>query len=57
MVILGAASPFLDIEYKELQEAIRNIFRKKGDDVIQVNLDALQAGRDVAEEQVKLSLK
>lgn len=45
MVILGAASPFLDIEYTSLQDAIRSIFRKKGDDVIQVNLDALEAGR------------
>ena len=52
MVILGAASPFLDIEYKELQDAIRNIFRKKGDEVIQVNLDALQAGREVALKQM-----
>ncbi|MCB9023420.1 MAG: indolepyruvate oxidoreductase subunit beta [Lentimicrobiaceae bacterium] len=48
MVILGAASPFLDIEYKHLQDAIRNIFRKKGDEIIQVNLNALQAGRDAA---------
>ncbi|HOP14654.1 indolepyruvate oxidoreductase subunit beta [Lentimicrobium sp.] len=46
MVILGAASPFLDIEYSSLQDAIRSIFRKKGDDVIQVNLDALEAGRN-----------
>jgi indolepyruvate ferredoxin oxidoreductase, beta subunit len=54
MVILGAASPFLNIEYKELQDAIRNIFRKKGDYVVQVNLDALQAGRDVAEIKSKV---
>jgi indolepyruvate ferredoxin oxidoreductase beta subunit len=54
MVILGAASPFLDIEYKELQDAIRNVFRKKGDDVVQINLDALQAGRDVAEIKSKV---
>lgn len=52
MVILGAASHFLDIDYKELQEAIRNIFRKKGEDIIKVNLDALQAGRDVALKQL-----
>ena len=52
MVILGAASPFIGIEYKELQEAIRNIFRSKGDDVIQVNLNALQAGLDVALKQM-----
>ena len=48
MVILGAASPFLDIEYESLQEAIRSIFRKKGDEVVQVNLDALEAGRNLA---------
>lgn len=49
MVILGAASPFLEIDYKELQEAIRRIFARKGDDVVKLNLDALQAGRDFAE--------
>jgi len=52
MVILGAASHFLDIDYKELQEAIRNIFRKKGEDIIKINLDALQAGRDIALKQM-----
>lgn len=52
MVILGAASPFLDIEYSSLQDAIRSIFRKKGDDVIQVNLDALEAGRRFSSEKL-----
>lgn len=49
MVILGAASPFLEIDYSELKEAIRNIFARKGVDVVKLNLDALQAGRDFAE--------
>jgi indolepyruvate ferredoxin oxidoreductase beta subunit len=49
IVILGAASPFLEIDYKELQEAIRHIFSRKGDEVVKLNLDALQAGRDFAE--------
>ncbi len=48
MVILGAASPFLDIDYTSIQDAIRAIFRRKGDEVIQVNLDALEAGRKQA---------
>ncbi|MBW6489915.1 MAG: indolepyruvate oxidoreductase subunit beta [Lentimicrobium sp.] len=48
MVILGAASPFLDIEYGLLQDAIRGIFLKKGEDVVKVNLDALEAGRKLA---------
>ena len=49
MVILGAASLFLEIEYSELQKAIQRMFSKKGDDVVKVNLDALQAGRDFAQ--------
>ena len=49
MVILGAASPFLEIDYSELQEAIRHIFERKGEEVVKLNLDALQAGRDFAE--------
>lgn len=53
MVILGAASPFLEIEYSELQEAIRNIFARKGEEVVKLNLDALQAGRDFAEDHMK----
>lgn len=48
MVILGAASPFLDIDYEKLQDAIRKIFQRKGEEVIKLNLDALQAGRDFA---------
>lgn len=49
MVILGAASPFLGISYESLQGAIRDIFRRKGEEVIQLNLDALKAGREFAE--------
>jgi len=49
MVILGAATPFLEIDYTEMQEAIRLIFARKGDDIVKLNLDALQAGRDFAE--------
>lgn len=48
MVILGAASPFLDIDYQQLKDAISRIFSKKGEEVVKVNLDALQAGRDEA---------
>jgi len=49
MVILGAASPFLEIAYAELQEAVRRIFSRKGEETVKLNLDALQAGRDFAE--------
>lgn len=49
MVILGAASPFIDIAYDKLEEAIRFVFGRKGDDVVNVNLKALKAGRDIAD--------
>ena len=52
MVILGAASPFLEIEFRELQDAIRSIFARKGEEIVKLNLDALQAGRDFAEAQM-----
>ena len=48
MVILGAASLFLEIEYSVLQDSIRLTFARKGDEIIRLNLDALQAGRDFA---------
>ena len=51
MVILGAASPYLDMDYASLQDAIRKIFGSKGEDVVQVNLDAMEAGRKLALEK------
>jgi indolepyruvate ferredoxin oxidoreductase beta subunit len=49
MVILGAASPFLEIDYTELQDAVKRIFSRKGDEIVNLNLVALNAGRDFAE--------
>lgn len=46
MVILGAASPFLDMAFEKIENAIRFIFRKKGEEITAINLKALQAGRD-----------
>jgi indolepyruvate ferredoxin oxidoreductase, beta subunit len=50
MVILGAASPFLDIEYEKLENAIHTIFGNKGDEVVQMNLNAMRAGRKFAQD-------
>ncbi len=52
IVILGAASPFLDMAYEKLEDAIRFIFRKKGDEIIAVNLKALKAGREFADQNM-----
>jgi indolepyruvate ferredoxin oxidoreductase, beta subunit len=54
IVILGAASPFLEMNYEQLEDAIRFTFRKKGDEVITKNLDALKAGRKFAEDHMNL---
>lgn len=48
MVILGAASPFISMSYNSLEDAIRKLFSRKGEDVVQVNLKALKAGRDLS---------
>jgi indolepyruvate ferredoxin oxidoreductase beta subunit len=52
IVILGAASPFLGMAYETLENAIRFIFRKKGDKIIDLNLNALKAGRDFTDRQI-----
>jgi len=49
MIMLGAASPFLDIPYERFENAIRKVFRSKGEEVIDKNIEALKAGRDFAE--------
>jgi indolepyruvate ferredoxin oxidoreductase, beta subunit len=48
MVILGAASPFLDMEYKSLEDAIVAMFSRKGQEVVDVNIACLRAGREFA---------
>ena len=48
IVMLGAASPFLDIPYESLENGIKKIFGRKGERIVSVNIDALKAGRDFA---------
>jgi len=52
IVILGAASPFLGLEYEGLEKAIRNIFKTKGEKIVESNLLALKTGRKYAEEHM-----
>jgi indolepyruvate ferredoxin oxidoreductase beta subunit len=49
IVILGAASPFIDMPFESLENAIRKFFGRKGDDIVEVNLKALKAGREFSE--------
>jgi indolepyruvate ferredoxin oxidoreductase beta subunit len=48
IVMLGAASPFLDLPYASLEIGIKKIFGKKGEKVVQLNIDALKVGREFA---------
>lgn len=48
MVMLGAAIPFLNMELKDMENAIGRIFERKGTDIIDMNIRALYAGYDVA---------
>ena len=45
IVVLGAASPFISMPYESIENAIRKLFSRKGDEVVEVNLKALGAGR------------
>jgi indolepyruvate ferredoxin oxidoreductase, beta subunit len=46
MVILGAASPYLDMPFSSLENSVRKLFGKKGDEIVDINLKALKAGRN-----------
>lgn len=46
MVLLGAAAPYLGIEFAELEKAIQSIFGRKGEEVVNTNIAAIRAGRD-----------
>lgn len=48
IVMLGAAAPFIGIEYNKIEDGIRRIFARKGEEVIEMNLKALKAGYEVA---------
>ncbi len=51
MVMLGAASPFLGIPFESLEAAVRELFGRKGPEVVEANLKALRAGKALAEKK------
>lgn len=52
MVMLGAASPFLNIPYENLEQGIIEIFGRKGQEVVDVNLKALRLGREISMKKI-----
>lgn len=51
IVMLGAATPFLGISYDKIQDGIRSIFGRKGDEIVNLNLKALEAGKNITEKK------
>ena len=46
VILLGAAQKALGIEYEKLEEAIRRVFARKGDAIVESNIKALALGRE-----------
>lgn len=44
MIILGAASPYLGLKPQSIENAIRTLFKDKGEEMIELNLKAKNAG-------------
>lgn len=53
MVILGAASPYLDISAEKFEQAITRIFSRKGEEVVDTNIKCFRAGKEFSEKYVK----
>lgn len=53
IVLLGAAAPFLGIEADKLEQGIRDIFARKGEQIVEMNLAAFQAGYRYAQNQTR----
>ncbi|MBZ5497331.1 MAG: indolepyruvate oxidoreductase subunit beta [Acidobacteriia bacterium] len=48
MVMVGAAMHLLPIKAEAIESAVRAIFARKGEEVVDINLRALRAGREAA---------
>lgn len=46
LVLLGAASPFIDLEASKIEDAIRAVFISKGEKMVEMNIAAFRAGRE-----------
>jgi indolepyruvate ferredoxin oxidoreductase beta subunit len=53
IVMLGAASPFLDIPIELLKQGISKIFERKGAEIVDLNIAAFEAGEAVSEQAIR----
>ncbi len=48
MVMLGAATPFIELDPEKILAGIEHIFSRKGEEVVEMNRKAFKAGREFA---------
>ena len=48
LVLLGVASPFVDIPQDKIEKAIEGLFGRKGPQVVEANIAAFRRGREMA---------
>lgn len=48
IVLLGAAAPLIPIEDAKIEEAIKRLFERKGERIVQKNLEAYSAGKKLS---------
>ena len=53
MVALGAIAHLFSISFKNLEEIVTSKFKRKGDEVVEINIKALQAGKSYVEKELK----
>lgn len=51
IVLLGAALPYLGIPAEYIEDAIKSIFERKGEEVVNMNLKALNLGMEYSKKQ------
>lgn len=53
MILLGAASLILGIDSAKLEDAIADVFARKGEEIVEMNRKAFLTGRAAGEQQIK----
>lgn len=48
MVILGAASSFISMPFESIENAVRKLFARKGEEIVAMNLKALREGKKIS---------
>ena len=53
MVLLGAMPPFIEIPVEEIENGIRGFFGRKGDKIVENNINAFRSGREYTINKIK----